>query len=377
MPSGRDTKILVSLKSFIELTNKAQGAVERGFKSMGRHAKSIERTFENLFETVRVGTDRLRLLALIGMGTLAMLFMNTPIMQAGFEMIKAALTMLFITMQDYVLPVLATFADYIKQINDYLMAHEGLRKFVGILTAAGVGFAVLSALLVPLLLVLKVTVSALRGFGAVLRFVGRGILSAVRFLRPFARLVGRLSLPITLLIGALSNWREVLGDLKIMFQGAITVAEGFKRVISGIIHLNFRMIGEGLGLIFKGLTMQFKGFLSVFIDSIEGVLSGFDDILSLVGIRWGLAGRWERLFNRVGLGTTYVGDAIITPGGQIVRTSPGDWLIATKNPSGLAAATNITISFEGASIYLSDGFDLDDLADGLATLINRKLGLTK
>jgi len=87
----------------------------------------------------------------------------------------------------------------------------------------------------------------------------------------------------------------------------------------------------------------------------------------------GLASAWERFFNRLGVGTT-VGDAIITPRGEVIRTSPDDWIIATKNPS---LGTAITISFEGANIFLSDGFDLEDLADGIASRINDRLNLTR
>ena len=378
MPQGKDTYVLVSLKEFVNLTKKAQQAVEQSSKSMQRHAKSTRSTFDELFESVRVGTDRFRLLALIGMGTLAMLFMNTPIMQAGFEMIKAALTMLFITMQDYVLPVLEYFAGFIKQINDELRRDEGLRELVAVLTAIGVGFAVLSAFLVPLLLLVKTLNGALTALSVVWTKLGKKIHAIARVglgaaMRGWLRLLGRFFLPLTIVMGLFDNWKEILIDFKNFLGATSIVFEGFKNVVKGIITLNFGLFLQGIRMMLKGAIYQFKYFFDFIIDLIEGILKGFDSILSLFGVNLGLASAWERFFNRLGVGTT-VGDAIITPRGEVIRTSPDDWIIATKNPS---LGTAITISFEGANIFLSDGFDLEDLADGIASRINDRLNLTR
>lgn len=378
MPQGKDTYVLVSLKEFVNLTKKAQQAVEQSSKSMQRHAKSTRSTFDELFESVRLGTDRFRLLALIGMGTLAMLFMNTPIMQAGFEMIKAALTMLFITMQDYVLPVLEYFAGFIKQINDELRRDEGLRELVAVLTAIGVGFAVLSAFLVPILLLVKTLNGALTALSIVWIKLGKRIHAIARAglgvtLRGWLRLLGRFFLPLTIIIGLFDNWKEILIDFKNFLGATSIVFEGFKKVVKGIITLNFGLFLQGIKMMLKGAIYQFKFFFDFIIDLIEGILKGFDSILSLFGVNLGLASAWERFFNKLGVGTT-VGDAIITPRGEVIRTSPDDWIIATKNPS---LGTAITISFEGANIFLSDGFDLEDLADGIASRINDRLNLTR
>jgi len=378
MPQGKDTYVLVSLKEFVNLTRKAQQAVEQSSKSMQRHSKSTKNSFDELFESVRVGTDRFRLLALIGMGTLAMLFMNTPIMQAGFEMIKASLTMLFITMQDYVLPMLKAFADFIKQINDELKRDEGLRELVAILTAVGVGFAVLSALAVPVLLMVKTLNGFILMLSKGLRSLGKRILAIRQLglgvvLRGWARLLGRIALPLTIVMGLMDNWKEILVDVKNFISATTVVAEGFKKVIIGLATLNFSLIGQGLSMMFKGFMYQFKYFVDFLVDLVEGILKGFDDILGLFGVKMNLAGTWEKFFRQFGIGTT-VGDAIITPRGEVIRTSPGDWIIATKNP-GLGTA--ITVSFEGANIYLSDAFDLEDLADGIASRINDRLNLTR
>lgn len=378
MPQGKDTYVLVSLKEFVNLTKKAQQAVEQSSKSMQRHAKSTRSTFDELFESVRLGTDRFRLLALIGMGTLAMLFMNTPIMQAGFEMIKAALTMLFITMQDYVLPVLEYFAGFIKQINDELRRDEGLRELVAVLTAIGVGFAVLSAFLVPILLLVKTLNGALTALSIVWIKLGKRIHAIARAglgvtLRGWLRLLGRFFLPLTIIMGLFDNWKEILIDFKNFLGATSIVFEGFKKVVKGIITLNFGLFLQGIKMMLKGAIYQFKFFFDFIIDLIEGILKGFDSILSLFGVNLGLASAWERFFNKLGVGTT-VGDAIITPRGEVIRTSPDDWIIATKNPS---LGTAITISFEGANIFLSDGFDLEDLADGIASRINDRLNLTR
>jgi tape measure domain-containing protein len=62
-------------------------------------------------------------------------------------------------------------------------------------------------------------------------------------------------------------------------------------------------------------------------------------------------------------------DAVISPTGNIISTSPSDYLIATQNPSELGRGTTIII--EG-NIY---GVDADDMADALVSKLKEKISI--
>jgi len=66
--------------------------------------------------------------------------------------------------------------------------------------------------------------------------------------------------------------------------------------------------------------------------------------------------------------TSFVGDAIIRPNGQIIRTDPNDTLIASKNGG---AGGGITVIIEG-NIY---GVDADDVANALQKQLSKRLTL--
>jgi len=400
MPGGRDTYILVSLEEFIRLTNKAKDTVEKSSKSMERHTKSTENTFLSLSGTLKTVIDRFRLMALIGMGTLAMLFMNTPIMQAGFAKLKASLTELFITLQDNVNPEFDKFANIIHDINDYLEEHDTIRKLVTTLVELGVVMAIITVFIMPFYMLARVVMAmpmlfwALTGvffkLGGAFRFV-YGFLSIVltdliefgRFLfTPFGIAIG---IAIALIIGAFRNWKEVLEDVKRVIKGFLEVASGIGLMLEGLFTLDWDTFKEGFKSFFVGIYDIVKGVLDILADAIEGFLMTIDDFTSMFGINLRLGERFESLTGKY-LGTTItpsgrvikslsVDDAIITPSGTVIRTHPDDYIIATRTPGapGGGAPTNITISFEGAKIYLSDGLDIDDFTDNLAMQINDKI----
>jgi len=76
-------------------------------------------------------------------------------------------------------------------------------------------------------------------------------------------------------------------------------------------------------------------------------------------------------------GSKNVGDAIITPGGNIVETDPKDFLIATKTPGALVGAGtgggNIVVNINGG--YYLDRNAGEKIAEALSETIRRKLRL--
>lgn len=130
-------------------------------------------------------------------------------------------------------------------------------------------------------------------------------------------------------------------------------AVGFKRQIDGIIDNVKIVLGyfEGWWKILKGIfTLDFsllkEGFIMVGQSIIDFLLWPLKQVLRLVdgiagffGFDTGLASGLEELTD-IGGRTESVGDAVISPDGDVISTSPEDYLIATKNPEALAGTVS-------------------------------------
>lgn len=138
----------------------------------------------------------------------------------------------------------------------------------------------------------------------------------------------------------------------------------------------------------NGLAIQLKSFLlrklrttwENFITGLKNIITSIKDKIKNVwlnfidGIKNAIKGVIDkiknfRLFNLRGDRETKVGDAIIRPNGQIIRTDPRDTLIATKNPESLGSAQSITFS---PTIILQQGInsklDIRKAAEELAQI---------
>lgn len=94
----------------------------------------------------------------------------------------------------------------------------------------------------------------------------------------------------------------------------------------------------------------------------SGISSG--GFLSSVGKAIGRSFTGNSLFSKI----TSVGDAVLRPNGEVIKTHPSDTLIATKNPEGLGGG-GTTIVFNG-NIY---GTDPEDIANAIQEQLKDKI----
>ena len=103
------------------------------------------------------------------------------------------------------------------------------------------------------------------------------------------------------------------------FKGDI----GFGEMVSGILGSMVDMVGNIVTTLWEGIKSVFSSLGTYIYEQIKDSLSFFGS-----------------LFGGDDTEETKVNDAVISPSGQVISTSPEDYLIATKNPAGLAAATS-------------------------------------
>lgn len=123
-------------------------------------------------------------------------------------------------------------------------------------------------------------------------------------------------------------------------QTAVKQVQGIFDIFKGLVKLFTGDFEEGLALIGQGI----KDF----------ILAPFIGIWDTVKAIFGFGGD----SSSPDAGETSVEDAVISPDGGVISTSPEDFLIATKNPAGLA---NSVAGSAGAA-----GIDYDKLAAALA-----------
>jgi hypothetical protein len=68
-----------------------------------------------------------------------------------------------------------------------------------------------------------------------------------------------------------------------------------------------------------------------------------------------------------------VNDAIITPSGQVIQTSPQDYLFATKNPGSIGGGGGVTVYIQGGNYLDSQGATM--IGNALAKQIQMQLKL--
>lgn len=132
---------------------------------------------------------------------------------------------------------------------------------------------------------------------------------------------------------------------------------------------------EGLKKVFSDSWESLKNFGTTIGDSLSSVLSTSFEALSGIGqwIRDKITGFWDGI-KSVG---SYIGsaiginDGIVTPNGNVIRTNPSDYIIATKDPSSLGggnSSSNINVTING-------GLITEDVARDIGKIMMRELNL--
>jgi hypothetical protein len=133
-------------------------------------------------------------------------------------------------------------------------------------------------------------------------------------------------------------------------------------------------IWDGLVLVFTAAWETLKTFGTWIWDSLVAIFTTSFAALSGIG-QWisdkikSMVSSVKSLFGKGGGSGSSVQDAIITPNGDIIRTSPADYLIATKNPGSLmggSGSSNINVTINGGMIT-------EDVAKQIGKIISRQV----
>jgi len=187
----------------------------------------------------------------------------------------------------------------------------------------------------------------------------------------------------TLLIGAFLG--AVLGLIAIVF-GRDTAD-----YLLGFLTEAFNYIKEAFSKFPRNIKAAWKAFIGLLSDTWDKVIktlseafSGIGDIASSV---WGwikglfkgtidVAGQvWSFIKSLFSGGSggghhSSVNDAIITPNGDIIRTNPSDYLIATKNPDAIGGG-----GLSNVNVTITGGLITEEVARDIGKILQRELNL--
>lgn len=320
-------------------------------KETEHFTKGVDTASGRMNATLEESAQKFKMLGLIGLGTIAALFANTPLMTAGFKMLRAALLPLFLTLQKDLMPVFKLFASGIKKINEYLMEHPTVSKFASAITALGITFAITTVFL--------------------------GAFNAL-FLSAFGIGAGSA---ISGAIAKIPILNSLLTALSARFV-ALKVAMSF--LITPLLVISALVLG--IDLIFK------KAFGKGLIEMIEYIIPRLWDMRSPVeALIYVLESAWILIKDIAGGISGFVGGAIGTlvgkftrpptfqEGGLIAKTGfvfahAGEQL-GKRGGTGGSVSNSVTISFEGANITLGGGLDLKRFGREIAEDVSKEMAL--
>lgn len=182
--------------------------------------------------------------------------------------------------------------------------------------------------------------------------------------------------------------------LKVYFQGIADVGQGLFDMFKSLLSLDFLGVWEGFKKFSKGAVGIIIGMFMLLFETLKSTFLVSWEILGGIG-SW----MWDKLkavftksFNALrnlgsiikdkilsfipfggGGGGSSVNDAIITPNGDIIRTNPNDYLIATKTPENLGGGG----SGGGSSINvnINGGMITEEVARDIGKILQRELNL--
>lgn len=370
----------------------------KGFKTGGQDVNKTLDDTKSKTESVDVATkryektlkktgDSFKLFGLIGLGTMAALFVNTPIMAAGFNLIRFALLSLFITLQARVLPVFKVLAKWINRINQFFKEHKTITKyttiFIGLVAAFAVGVAIIAGLSAAVLAIVgafTILSSLLAGTAVVLvplvaTFLGLGIALGLIKLKDMAWewLSEKLSGIKEKLIGIKDKLAEFVG----------TKFDKLREALWGIFKIP--------GIVLGAIVGTFKTWV---VEPIQKLVNGIFDIKDTVWakIKSGFMGALSWLkdirfevptitrFGRSIGGQSFTPFSGFQAGGLVTRTGPilahAGERVTPANQMGGSGDTSINIDFSGANFNVSDIGGIKQTAEEIAFEVSRVMGRT-
>lgn len=210
-----------------------------------------------------------------------------------------------------------------------------------------------------------VVVSALFGLVAVAGTLGLVILPVIAGFGALATAIAFIASPVGLIIVALAalgfaiyylwkNWETHVDNMKWAFTA-------FKDWVGGIVD----WVKDKFGAFVAWIDEKVQAVLGSIRKALDAVKS-IPGVGAVAGVASAVGGGIGSAIGAVGR-VIGVNDAIITPRGDIVKTHPDDFLIATKRPDMLGGA-GIVVNVSGNNFYGDE-----DLAEKVMRVLNRQL----
>lgn len=183
--------------------------------------------------------------------------------------------------------------------------------------------------------------------------------------------------------------------LKIFFQGLADVWNGLYDMVVGLLTLDIKAVWDGFVKMSRGIVGILIGVFGFIWEAIKAGFTKGINLLSEFGTwLWELLkttfksslsalsslGSWLlgwikdiiRSMNPFGGGGggKSVNDAIITPNGDIIRTNPSDYLIATKTPGSFGGGSSGSTS---VNVTINGGLITEEVARDIGKIIQREL----
>ena len=201
---------------------------------------------------------------------------------------------------------------------------------------------------------------------------------------PWLLIIGAIILAITGIVMLITHWGAVIESFK---TGKLLPLVNFLKTVFGPILLIIQLAIKALGMAFSWLwdnkikpLWDFMKPLYVWLkDKFLGILGSIvDKIKWVVDKGSGIYDAFSAGISAIGGGgkTETVGDAIIRPNGDVIKTHPDDTLLAMKNFDGKELnGENITNIYYNITIDKAIGLDPTDLSEALSNELNNKVSL--
>lgn len=184
-----------------------------------------------------------------------------------------------------------------------------------------------------------------------------------------------------------------LEPLRMFFDGVSNIWNGLWNTLKSLLSLDFKGVWEGLKQMLIGVVQVLGGVFGFAWEFLKFVLiSNFNGIKSAMATVWDFLksafiksfeaiktlGSWiankikGALSSILSFGrrsATSVNDAIITPSGDIIRTNPSDYLIATKTPGALGGSGGSS----KIDVNINGGLITEDVARQIGKIIMRTI----
>lgn len=404
------------------------GAAQSQLDQFGVSARGVGNASENAATQVRGINDRIATFGkdakfasdmanTFRMDMLSVMFAGMQLMAVFGGMITQMLKFtgasdaLGAAMKSVLLPVTMLLQPILIQISEFLMNLDRGSKMIlgltvlvlglaGVIAFAGAQIVMLSGAISGMTIagtavatILGAAISVVLGFAA-------GFITVVEVVQKFGVKIGAVIATVIAVVGAAI---AIIASSPAIVAGAIALAIGAiigfiwaarDEIVSAITGaMNFikkALVGgfkkhiRAVKRMFNGLKTFFSGIGDIlggnFIEGLEKVIEGSKDVIlgainSLLPLGLtvdGIASAAGDVGGAVG-DAINVNDAVITPGGKVIKTAPDDFLFATKNPGDLAGGGGGPVTINIDAEVASD-IDMRDLADEIQSRLDRSTG---